>query len=101
MRDPARIKRICEKLDIIWSYHPDQRLGQLLENYIFGHHSKYRDGCIFHVEDDGVEKKLDELIKERQIMMFKQIQENKKEMWKERTSHFDDDLDIIGDDYNP
>jgi hypothetical protein len=100
MRDPARIKRICDKLEILWGYHPDQRLGQLLENYIFGHHSKYRDGCIFHVEDDGVERKLDELIKEREIMMFKQIQENKKEEWKERTSHFDDDLDIVGDEYN-
>tara|TARA_Y100000310_G_scaffold155934_1_gene155376 strand:+ start:1965 stop:2135 length:171 start_codon:yes stop_codon:yes gene_type:complete len=35
---------------------PDQRLGQLLENYVFGHHT---DGCIFHVEDNITEKNID------------------------------------------
>ncbi len=34
MRDPRRIKRICEKLCIIWESMPDQRFGQLLENEI-------------------------------------------------------------------
>ena len=32
MRDPRRIKRICELLQSIWELQPDQRFGQLLEN---------------------------------------------------------------------
>jgi len=32
MRDPNRFARICEKLRIIWTLQPAQRLGQLIEN---------------------------------------------------------------------
>jgi len=28
-------KEIIEKLDMLWKKHPEQRLGQLLKNYIF------------------------------------------------------------------
>lgn len=34
MRDPRRIKRICEKLCIIWESMPDQRFGQLTFNLV-------------------------------------------------------------------
>ena len=33
MRDPARIKRILDKIEQLWYKYPDQRLGQLIENY--------------------------------------------------------------------
>lgn len=56
LRDPNRIKRICEKLAEAWLCAPDQRLGQFLENYIFAHHER---GCIFFQEDDITEKNLD------------------------------------------
>lgn len=61
MRDIKRIKRICDKLELIWHYFPDQRLGQLLENYVFGHHLN-TGGCIFNHEDDETEVKLDALL---------------------------------------
>lgn len=59
MRPKARIKRVCTKLERAWSKSPDERLGQFLSNYVYGHH---RD--IFFDEDDEVEKKLEVFIKE-------------------------------------
>ena len=53
MRDPKRIKRICKLLERNWSKVPDQRLGQFLTNFIYGH---CRD--IFYTEDDIVETRL-------------------------------------------
>jgi hypothetical protein len=53
MREPERIDRITNRLNELWHKHPDQRLGQLLANYIFGHH---RD--IFHQEDEITEARL-------------------------------------------
>ena len=53
MREPQRIKRICKLLQKTWVTVPDQRLGQLLANYVFGHHQD-----IFYQEDDITEKKL-------------------------------------------
>lgn len=35
MREEQRIERICHNLERLWKQHPDQRLGQLLENYVF------------------------------------------------------------------
>lgn len=29
------IERICHDLERLWKQHPEQRLGQLLENYVF------------------------------------------------------------------
>ena len=57
MRDPARIDRICEDIKVLWKRHPDERLGQLMENYIFGCERQTKK-CIFHVEDDQVERTL-------------------------------------------
>lgn len=56
-RSVDRIDRITEKLNKVWHAMPDQRLGQLLANYGFGHHVDP-----FHVEDDQIEQKLDELL---------------------------------------
>jgi len=53
MRDLKRIDRICALLKKQWKKVPDQRLGQFLANYIFGHHED-----IFYQEDDVTEKKL-------------------------------------------
>jgi len=55
MRDPNRIKKICTLLEILWNKYPDQRLGQLLENYVFGHHD---EGCIFYQKDTETISKL-------------------------------------------
>jgi len=38
MRDPKRIKKICRTIEKKWAKVPDQRLGQFLANYVFGHH---------------------------------------------------------------
>lgn len=56
MRDPKRIKRVCGLLEMAWSRYPDQRLGQLLLNYVFG--SIGRDAHIYHKEDDEIENLL-------------------------------------------
>jgi len=54
MRETKRIGRICRLLAKKWKTQPDQRLGQFLSNYVFGHHSD--DGaCIFYQEDDQSE----------------------------------------------
>ena len=59
MRDPKRIKTICKLLEKLWLQVPDQRLGQLLSNYIYGHSVD-----IFYNEDDLVLNKLKGLLKE-------------------------------------
>ena len=41
-RDPKRIPEILDALKTIWEKSPDQRLGQLLLNYVF-HDADYRD----------------------------------------------------------
>ena len=59
MRDLERIDRICQKLNKVWKEIPDQRLGQLLENYIFG-----RDGQnIWFQEDTHTEELFDNILK--------------------------------------
>lgn len=50
MRNPERIPKICKLIEGLWLANPDQRLGQLLANYVFGHHSD-----IFFREDDITE----------------------------------------------
>lgn len=65
MRDPRRIKRICEKFCIIWESMPDQRIGQLLENLArFNKLFPYKQGCVmpWRQEDDVTEKILDDII---------------------------------------
>ena len=64
MRDTKRIKRICEKLEQVWSKHPDQRLFQILFNYEFYPRAE-KSGTVqdpFHIQDDTTEEHLDKII---------------------------------------
>ncbi len=61
MREPERIDRILGKIRRLWHRYPDQRLGQLLENYVFpsGDLRGASTAWLFHQEDDGTEGHLD------------------------------------------
>lgn len=59
MRDLERIDRICQKLNRVWKEIPDQRLGQLLENYIFGRDSQN----LWFQEDTRTEELFDDILK--------------------------------------
>jgi hypothetical protein len=61
MRDPKRIPRILEKMQLVWEMRPDQRLFQLMDNYITGY-NKWQSSFIFYVEDDELEAHLDKII---------------------------------------
>lgn len=64
MRDPERIDKICDLLKEAWKKVPDQRLGQLLINYVFGRnpvHPKF-DAYIFFKEDDETQVRLEDFI---------------------------------------
>lgn len=58
MRDKERIIRIIELIGQLWDKFPDHRLGQLLSNCVFGHHTD-----IFFQEDDHTEQALVKAIK--------------------------------------
>mgnify|MGYP003447549283 FL=1 len=69
MRDPRRIKRMCEKLCIIWESMPDQRFGQLLENEIrfnqlfpFDYRGSQLIPFLWAQEDNVTEETLDQII---------------------------------------
>lgn len=53
MRNPKRIPQICKRIEKLWTKYPDQRLGQLLANYVFGHHVD-----IYFQEDDETLERL-------------------------------------------
>lgn len=57
MRDPKRIKQMCEIIEKVWNEVPDWRLGQLLFNAT----GKYD---IFYVEDDVMANALLRLLNE-------------------------------------
>ena len=63
MRDLKRIKIVLDKIEKLWNFNPDQRLGQLLSNYtrigtrVAGEIGVIRDP--FHYEDTDIEKDLD------------------------------------------
>lgn len=59
MRDLERIDRICQKLNKVWKEIPDQRLGQLLGNYIFGRDSQN----LWFQEDTRTEELFDNILK--------------------------------------
>ena len=80
MRDLKRIARICNKLKELWKKHPDQRLGQLLVNYIYHRDELGQDGFIWFEEDYKVETILDELLKQENMNLLETIQK----IWKEK-----------------
>lgn len=53
MRDEQRIYDIMVKLQDLWEHYPDQRLGQLLTNYVFT-----KNDAMFYLEDDEVSQRL-------------------------------------------
>ena len=55
MRNPARIYPLLNKIGDIWVKMPDIRLGQLISNIT--HPSKID---IFYMEDEELEKKIDD-----------------------------------------
>jgi len=59
MKNPNRIDRILKLLKKLWKTMPEQRFGQLLENYLFN-----CEECIFYKEDDEIEKELKMLLGE-------------------------------------
>jgi hypothetical protein len=67
MRDINRIHEICAELEKAWLKSPDQRLGQLLENYIFPIKIiDHQTVCLpFFQEDDITLKKLKDLFTDR------------------------------------
>lgn len=65
MRDPKRIARICKLLQKVWIVEPDQRLGQFLQNYVFGR------GDIFYNDDDETEVILKELLRLNKVVTKK------------------------------
>jgi uncharacterized protein YihD (DUF1040 family) len=57
MRDKKRIKRILKKVEKIWMYFPDLRLGQLIQNWARENRDSY------YLEDNDLEEQLDLWIK--------------------------------------
>jgi hypothetical protein len=67
-RPLERIPEILEALRILWEKVPDQRLGQLLENFVFLDGARGEDQTSIHLfnqEDTETLKNLQKIIKER------------------------------------
>ena len=67
MRDLKRIPKILKLLEQLWNKSTDQRLGQLLENYVF-YQGERGDGTsvrLFYQEDDETERILKKILKGR------------------------------------
>lgn len=82
MRDEKRIERILDKLKTLWELVPDERLGQVFENYLLT--NKNRGDAtsqeLFFTEDNIYEEKLDKFIKfyKKREMKFDGHSKNKK-----------------------
>lgn len=55
-KDPRRIKRIIDKLQILWEDNDDLRLGQLLCHVT-------DNNSLFDIEDNSLEAYIDEALK--------------------------------------
>ena len=60
MRKLERIDRITNKINILWKKHPNQRLMQLLMNYLLPRIEN--DSTLFYFEDDKFEEDIDKII---------------------------------------
>ena len=75
MREKERIKRILNKIELIWDANPDARFGQLLESLskssglfpLFGTGIMISPD-LWRQEDEVTEKNLDRIIKELGIL---------------------------------
>ena len=63
MRDPKRIKKILEQIELIWNLNSDQRFFQMLIN----NGMIDDDNAHWHLEDDKVEEHLGKIIKKYKI----------------------------------
>jgi hypothetical protein len=63
VRDPQRINLMVWKLGVVWFEHPDWRLGQVISNVL----SLGPDEDVFHVEDERLNRALDDYIKRDNI----------------------------------
>ena len=63
MKDPIRIKRICELLEKACNKKPDQRFGQFLVNYIYDRFEN--DNKVFYVEDEIIEQRIEEFLEKK------------------------------------
>lgn len=63
MREQQRIKRIMDKIYVIWLKHPDMRFGQLYENLLVMYsqsvHKPFDPRMMWNVEDVDFELFLD------------------------------------------
>lgn len=66
MRDPKRIDEILKNFRVLWKKHPNQRFGQILENYLLS--NQFRgDGTsreLFYTEDNKYLERLKLILKE-------------------------------------
>jgi len=72
MRDPKRIKKILKELETLWNQYPDQRLGQILENYVYinGARGDNTSVALFFQEDN---KTLKMIKKTNQILQQEEV----------------------------
>lgn len=82
MRDKKRIERILSKFKILWELVPDERLGQVFENYLLTNKSRgdATSRELFFTEDTTYEEKLDKFIKfyKKREMKFDGHNKNKR-----------------------
>lgn len=73
MRDKKRIKRICKKLEALWTLVPDMRLGQLLVNCGIA----ANDNRTFQLEDERNPKwvRKNQEVSEEKIDAFRKMLE--------------------------
>ena len=64
-RENSRRERVIKLLKQLWNMNPDQRLGQLLENYIFfqGERGDRTSIRLFYQEDEDTETILENILK--------------------------------------
>jgi hypothetical protein len=65
MREKKRIERILDKFKTLWKLVPDERFGQVFENYLLSNKNRgdATSAELFFTEDSVYEKNLDKIIK--------------------------------------
>lgn len=78
MRDPKRIEVIIDKLNKLWLYYPDWRLGQLIINVLKQANPNIINPAIFYCEDHDWEALLNRWLND--IKQFEADQDAKAEI---------------------
>lgn len=68
MKDLDRIDRIISKLEKLWRKYPQQRIGQLLENYVFveGKRGDKTSVRLFHQLDETTEEYIEHELRDEE-----------------------------------